>query len=177
MPHTGFLLEDICNGRDINARQGHIAGGMHMVASGRKPPTAIWLLSSLSILGGPDSWLLVANGRVVRFRRSVRASRWHFRRGSAKKEEREIHWRYGLVSARVERTTCGRKKGKKKEKEKKKEAISSRSFSAPPLREPPNPGAGNGSDFLRLRIFYHRNGLDYLSAFNGAKRELPNIRA
>lgn len=38
-----------------------------------------------------------------------------------KKEEREIHWRYGLVSVRVERTMCGKKKtGEKREREKKK---------------------------------------------------------
>jgi len=69
-----------------------------------------------------------------------------------KKEEREIHWRYGLVSVRVEQTTWSKKREKR---EKKKRAISSRLFSLGPLRNHPNPDAGNGLDFLRLGIFYH----------------------
>jgi len=78
--------------------------------------TAIWLLSSLRIFGEHDSWLFVANDHVIRVYKSVAVA---FSSRVGKKEEREIHWRYGLVSARVERTTWG-KKGKKERKRKKK---------------------------------------------------------
>lgn len=105
-----------------------------------------------------------------------------FTEGWKKKQEREIHWRYGLVTARVERTTWQKKERERETSEREREekrAISSRFFSAPFFYEPSNPGAGNGLDFLRLRTFYYRSGLSVISTFNGRRKgdRLPNIRA
>lgn len=86
-----------------------------------------------------------------------------------KKKEREIHWRYGLVSARVERTMCG-KKQEKREKEK-KEAISSRLFSAPPLRSPRIPEQETAWTFCASESFIIET-VWVISNFNGAKRKL-----
>jgi len=53
-----------------------------------------------------------------------------------------------------------KKKGEKREREKRSDFFSA-SFLRP-LLGAPNPGAGNGLDFLRLRIFYHQSGLSQL---------------
>lgn len=155
--------EDICNRRDINARQEHIAHGMHMVTSGRKPPTAIWLLSSLRILGGSRQLAPCRERSRHATRKSVAVA---FSPRVGKKEEREIHWRYGLVSARVERTTCGKKKKGRKERKRKKERFLLGLSSAPRILEQETAWTFCGSESFIIETVW------IISTFNGAKREL-----
>lgn len=88
-----------------------------------------------------------------------------------KKEEREIHWRYGLVCARVERTTCGKKKGRKERKEEKKERFLLGSFLHPLSGAPKSRGRKRLGLFAPPNLLSSkRSGLSQTS--NGAKREL-----
>lgn len=91
---------------------------MHMVASGRKPLTAIWLLSSLeNTTVGFLSRAVASYAFGEATRKNIAVA---FSPRVGKKEEREIHWRYGLVSVRVEQTTCGKKKEEKRERKRKR---------------------------------------------------------
>lgn len=92
--------------------QGEILRGMHMVSSGRKR-------SRLSFdhyhrcVSLEDTTVGFLSRAIASYAFDVTTCERRdgiFTEGWKKKQEREIHWRYGLVTARVERTTWQKKR-------------------------------------------------------------------
>lgn len=163
--HIGFLRSTISvssNGEDIySRRETRVSRERDTYVCFREETADRHLITIIAVVSLENTTVGFLSRAVASYafdeatRKSVAVA---FSPRVGKKEEREIHWRYGLVSVRVERTSMWQKKGRKR----KKERFLLDSFLRP-LLGTPNSEAGNGLDFLRLRIFYHRNGLSYLN--------------